>query len=85
MSHAPQLLGSLVVSTHPLVHCVKPGKHVEAHTELLHDALAFVPAVHTASHAPQLFGSLVVSVQPLVHCVNPGMHDEPHTDAVHVG
>jgi hypothetical protein len=57
LPHAPQLFGSVVMSTHVPQHGVRPPVHAPVHTPQLH----VLGGGHFLPHAPQLFGSLVVS------------------------
>jgi hypothetical protein len=68
LPHAPQLLGSLVVSLHPVEqHCSAPVQagpplQVVAHMPPLQTS----PGAQETPHLPQLFGSVLTSVQPVV-------------------
>lgn len=83
LAQAPQLLTSLVSSTHdPLQFVSVPHPEVQADIEQLG-----VPAsaLHTRPQVPQLFLSLVVSTHALPHFVNPLLQMNPHVALWHVG
>jgi hypothetical protein len=61
VSHEPQWLRLLFVSTHAPVHAVCPEAHVAAHAPFVQTC----PGAHALPHAPQFEGSLAtVASQP---------------------
>jgi hypothetical protein len=58
----PQLLGSLLKSTHILPHAALPPTHAKLHTPSKHTPAPPSGAVHVAPQPPQFFGSAAVSV-----------------------
>jgi hypothetical protein len=65
--HAPQLLGSLSVSTHAPLHLAKLALHVMSHAPPRQMAAPFAGASQTWPQPPQLDGSDCVSLHPALH------------------
>ncbi len=76
----PQLLGSVLVSTHDPPHWVRGGVHITigVHMPALHDE----PDGQTFPHIPQLFGSELVFTHAVPHVTLGGGHGVPHTPPV---
>jgi hypothetical protein len=71
--HAPQFMGSVLVSTHTPPHVVDPAEQTQ--TPLVHAS----PLAHVRPHAPQLFRSDETSAHPVAHATSPAgqMHAPP--------
>ncbi len=84
---APQLTGSVWVTTQALPQAVQPGEHTAVHVPAAHVAAAFVTSAHRLPHAPQLSPSVSVFTHAPLQEVKPGKQDGgPHVpDAVQVG
>jgi hypothetical protein len=72
--HAPQFIGSVIVSAQRPLHAVWPG-HTSWHDDTLASParMQAVPASHIAPHAPQL-AFCVGSTQSLLHTMRPAGH-----------
>jgi hypothetical protein len=71
----PQLLLSVLVSTHWLLQAVSPAPQTSAHTPFVHA----VPAPHTFPQEPQLLLSELVFTHELPHFVSPPAQKSVHT------
>jgi hypothetical protein len=65
LPHVPQLLRSIVVSVHVIVHSVIPAEQLEAQEYMLPDPeQSGVPLPHFVPHAPQLLTVLICVSHP---------------------
>ena len=78
MPQSPQLLGSVVGSTHAVPHNLSPVAQVRVHEP----AEQTFPPVHIVPQAPQLFGSLARSAHVPEQSTFEPVH--PHFPPAHV-